>query len=61
MYILELGIIKKGVLKEKEKYEFKEYDNALNKFNELYDNDILNEYDYIRIYENHEVVLWLIL
>lgn len=55
MFYLEVGILKKGVLKSKEKYEFKNYDNALNKFNELYNNDILNEYDYIRLYDNIDV------
>ena len=37
MFYLEFGILKNGVLKEKEKYEFKDYDNALNEFNELID------------------------
>lgn len=55
MYILEVGILKHGVLKEKEKYKFNNYNNALSKFNELYNNDILKGYDYIRLYDNNEV------
>lgn len=56
MFYLEVGILKKGVLKEKEKYEFKDYDNALSKFNELYDNNILKDYDYIRLYFNSDTL-----
>lgn len=55
MFYVEVGILKKGVLKEKEKYKFNNYDNALNEFNELYNNDILKGYDYIRLYDNSDV------
>lgn len=56
MFYVEVGILKNGVLKEKEKYEFKDYDNALNEFNELYNNDILKDYDYIRLYFNSDIL-----